>query len=421
MKRILIFLGVIIVLSTLVFVLSSKSVATPSSSKEILRNTSQNLEQSKPQKIQALVNHKITLSKIGSINLKAPQNFAISVAAEGYKQLRFMAFSPDNRLFVTEMYTRGDTKKGKLYIFENFNEKTKKFEKVTTYLQNLRNPNSVAFYTDREGKTWLYLALTDKLIRYQYHQGDIKPHDAGQTIATFPDYGLNYKYGGWHLTRTVAVRDDKIYVAVGSSCNSCEEKETVRASIVQMDPDGKNQKTYATGLRNSVGITFVNNQLFATGMGADHLGNDRPEDNLYTVQEGKNYGWPYCYQYQNKIYEDNSQKWKNKTISCSDVPLAFNDFAAHSAPLGLKFFDESTKMSELKNTFLVALHGAGKTSLDRGNKIVRVQKDIPPEDFITGFLQNGKRVGRPVDIVSNNSNGFFFSDDLAGVIYYIEK
>jgi glucose/arabinose dehydrogenase len=66
-------------------------------------------------------------------------------------------------------------------------------------------------------------------------------------LARFPAYGLSYKYGGWHLTRTVAIHDDKVYVSVGSSCNSCEEKEPERASIIQMDPDGSNARFFAKG------------------------------------------------------------------------------------------------------------------------------------------------------------------------------
>jgi glucose/arabinose dehydrogenase len=415
MKKITLFFVFVLCASVGFFLLHKNKVAAPST------NDAVPISFSTPAKIQIAVPRKVSLKKIGNFNLNVPNDYFLHVAAEGYEQLRFMAFSPDNRLFVTEMHTRNDTKKGKLYIFEQFNTTTKKFDKVSTYLSGLRNPNSVAFYTDKQGTTWLYLALTDKLMRYKYMPGDAKPSSDGQAIATFPDYGLNYKYGGWHLTRTVVVHAHKLYVAVGSSCNSCEEKESVRASIIEMNPDGSDQQTYASGLRNSVGITFVADQLFATGMGSDHLGNDKPEDTLYAVKEGLNYGWPYCYQYKNKIFDDSSQVWKKKIISCAQVPLAWNSFLAHSAPLGLKYFDNSVEIPELKNTFLVALHGAGNVVLDRGNKIVRVQSGLPPEDFITGFLQNKKRLGRPVDIVSNNSKGFFFTDDLNGVIYYVEK
>ena len=109
-------------------------------------------------------------------------------------------------------------------------------------MTGLHNPNSVAFYKDRDGTDWFYLALTDRLVRYRYEAGKDAPSGEPQVLATFPAYGLAYKYGGWHLTRTVVVGGDgKIYVAVGSSCNACEEKEEVRASILQMNPDGTNQ------------------------------------------------------------------------------------------------------------------------------------------------------------------------------------
>ncbi len=82
-----------------------------------------------------------------------------------------------------------------------------------------------------------------------------------ETLIRFPDYGLHYKYGGWHLTRTVAVVDvqgaPRIFVSVGSSCNYCEEDEVLRASVVSMDPDGKHQKIEAQGLRNAVDIHQV--------------------------------------------------------------------------------------------------------------------------------------------------------------------
>jgi len=79
-------------------------------------------------------------------------------------------------------------------------------------------------------------------LRYRYWRGDDAPSGAPEVIATFPDYGLNYKYGGWHLTRSIAFGGGKLYVSVGSSCNACEEDEPIRATALQMDVDGKNQK-----------------------------------------------------------------------------------------------------------------------------------------------------------------------------------
>ena len=76
---------------------------------------------------------------------------------------------------------------------------------MTPYLEHLHNPNTIAFYTDPlTHQMWLYTALTEKLVRFKYEAGDAAPKSPPETLATFPAYGLNYKYGGWHLTRTVA-------------------------------------------------------------------------------------------------------------------------------------------------------------------------------------------------------------------------
>ena len=124
------------------------------------------------------------------------------------------------------MFDLTDNDKGKIYILDEFDEQTGKFGKVETYLSKLKNPNSVQFHTDATGQDWIYIAETDKLTRRKFQKGETVPTDTKpQTIATFPDYGLSYKYGGWHLTRTIAFApNNKLYVSVGSSCNACIEK-----------------------------------------------------------------------------------------------------------------------------------------------------------------------------------------------------
>ena len=206
--------------------------------------------------------HPISLANGRSYELNLPEGFAITVAAQGLRRVRFMAKSPDARIFVTDMYNLADNKRGVVYILDQFDAASGKFGKVTRYLTGLRNPNSVAFYRDRAGVDWLYIALTHQLVRYKYKAGDNAPGSEPEVLASFPDYGLDYKYGGWHLTRTITIGDNgKVYLSVGSSCNACEEKEAVRASVLEMDPDGKNQTHFAKGLRNAVGIRWIDGQL----------------------------------------------------------------------------------------------------------------------------------------------------------------
>jgi glucose/arabinose dehydrogenase len=369
-----------------------------------------------------LVAQKITLGPQRSFNLFLPQGYEIRIAANGFTRPRFMAISPDNRLFVTDMINLSDNTRGEIYILSDFDSSQGRFQTVTPYLKGLHNPNSVAFYADKDKREWLYVALTEKLIRYRYTRGEIAPSSEAETIATFPDYGLSYKYGGWHLTRTVAPGPNgKIYVSVGSSCNSCEEKEEVRATILEMDPDGQNQRISASGLRNAVGLKWVDRQLYATCMGADHLGDDKPADTMYEISDGAFYGWPYCYQSGGAIYSDPKlNPWKSKR-DCKNVPLAFAEFAAHSSPLGLEYFDKTVSDSRLKNSFLVALHGSSNERLRRGYRIARVVKGDVIRDFITGFLQAGRIYGRPADVIRFGKDAFLFTDDHAGLIYYVSK
>jgi glucose/arabinose dehydrogenase len=358
-----------------------------------------------------LIPHRVSLANGKSFELNLPVGYEISIAAQGLKRVRFMAQSPDKRIFVTDMFNLTDNRRGVVYILDQFDQATHQFRKLTKYMSGLRNPNSVAFYTDRNGTNWFYLALTDRLVRYRYEAGKDTPSGPPQVLATFPDYGLGYKYGGWHLTRTVIAGDNgKIYVAVGSSCNACEEKEEVRASILEMDPDGKNQQYYARGLRNAVGLRWTNGKLYATNMGSDHLGYDRPADTFYTIEDGKHYGWPYCFQAGPRVYPD--PKFNHGQFDCRKVPAAVTAFPAHSSPLGLEYFDSS---------FLVALHGSTKKSLRRGYRVVRIGESGVMEDFITGFFDLGNINGRPADIFSFGKDAFLLTDDYSGVVYYVYR
>lgn len=372
----------------------------------------------------ALSPHTITLANGKTFTLNLPEGFDIAIAAQGLKRVRFMAKSPDGRIFVTDMYNRADNSRGTVYILDGFDPQTGRFAKVTPWLQHLRNPNNIAFYTDGGGQNWLYMALTDKLERFKFTPGENAPSSQPEVLATYPDYGLNYKYGGWHLTRTVAFgqaeNKSKLYVSVGSSCNACVEKEEIRATVSVMDPDGRNQHIPSPGLRNAVGLRAVGAKLYATNMGADHLGDRAPDDTMFALEAG-NYGWPYCYFKNGKVYADPLFANSANKSDCKAVPAAYTTFVAHSSPLGLEYFDSTAQDPVLRNSFLVALHGASKKRLGTGYRVVRADGQQKPQDFITGFLQNGVIYGRPCDILRVGPDSFLLTDDYSGVIYYIHR
>ena len=402
---------------------------------------------------QQLKPHPIHLANGKTLVLNLPANFTIGVAAQGLKRVRFMTKSPDNRIFATDMHDLEDNTLGKVYILDGWNEKSGKFAKVTPYLEHLRNPNNLAFYTEsaqngNPGQSWLYLPLTDRLLRYKYKAGDNAPSGPPEVLAQYPDYGLNYKYGGWHLTRTVAFATlhgkTRLYVTVGSSCNACREKEEIRATLTVMDPDGSHREIVAHGLRNAVGMEYIPSMdggaLFATNMGADHLGTGDPEDTFFEldseahpVPSGSNYGWPTCYFDHGLAQADHFISDPQPTdrivpappagppppqFDCTKVPAAYTTFAAHSSPLGLEFFDSANPL--LAESFLVALHGASHPEIGTGYRLVRFHPaNRQPQDFMTGFLVRGKVKGRPCGILRTGPDAFLLTDDLDGVIYYV--
>jgi glucose/arabinose dehydrogenase len=419
-----------------------------------------------------LTPHPIHLANGHTLTLNLPANLTIELAAQNLHRPRFFAESPDHRIFVTDMYNRADNTRGAIYILDGWNESTHTFARTIPYLTHLRNPNDLAFYTDpATHQTWLYTALTDRLVRYRYSPGDTAPTATPEVLAHYPDYGLNYKYGGWHLTRTIAFAtfhgQTHLYVTVGSSCNACTEKEDIRATLSVMNPDGPNPQILATGLRNAVGLAYIpaldGGSLFATNMGADHLGDHAPEDQFFQLYSNDhdgphgsqstchesgdavacipspaNYGWPTCYFDHGTPHPDTLVSAPRPTdhifppppagpppvqFDCTKVPAAYTTFAPHSSPLGLEFFDATNPT--LKNSFLVALHGAGHPRVGTGYRVVRISTTTPhkPEDFITGFLitQNGKPVvkGRPCAILHIAPDTFLLTDDLNGFIYSI--
>lgn len=367
----------------------------------------------------------IHLQKGIDLRLRLPAGYRISIACEDLDRPRFMCMSPDHRLFLTDMFDISDNREGKIYILEDWDSAARQFRTMHTYLDSLQNCNQVAFYNDG-GKEYIYTAETGKLSRYRYHPGDSIPTGRPEILARFPDYGLSYKYGGWHLTRSLAFHRHKLYASVGSSCNACIEKEKVRATIVEMNPDGSGKRFFATGLRNSVGIKWIGDSLWTTYMGRDLIGDDKPQDLFETVKPGRFYGWPYYYQYNDSVYDDlaeqDTAKQRGFPVPPRPAP-AFVAFKAHSAPLGFDYF-EGFEDPLLDHAFLVALHGSTQVNLQRGNAIVKILGPNRYIPIIDGFLSgcaDKDRKGRPCDIMMAGPRSFFFTDDLNGVLYYVWK
>jgi glucose/arabinose dehydrogenase len=354
------------------------------------------------------------------VSFKIAKPFEIKIATEGLGKARFMAMSPDGRLFIPDLVNYNLSHEGSITVLENFNKKTGKFETKNIYLSNLRGVNDVLFYKDQDGQDWIYIALTAHLLRYPYMAGDNKPSGKPEIIIEFPNEQSPGEVSVvWHITRTLSIHDDRIYISVGSGCNACEELAgKLRGMIYSIKPDGSDPQIYADGLRNAVGIEWAEDDLYATANGVDHLGKYAPNEMIYKLSKGLHYGWPYCYELDGKSIQDTSEEWQKQTFSCDYAPVSLSAFEPHSAPLGLKYFQYFHQT--LNNSFLVALHGSFDKDIKAGYQIMRVSKKGEQQIFMSGFqTNNGERIARPVDILQIDKESFFFTDDHGGRLYYV--
>ncbi len=272
-------------------------------------------------------------------------------------------------------------------------------------MSGLTRPSGLELY---QGK--LYVAESNQVVRVDYDDaaGAIANSTPETVVAALTDNGN-------HWSKTIRIRDGWMYVAMGSTCNVCEEEDERRATIMRYRPDGSEAEIYATGLRNSVGMDFApwDGALYATDNGRDLLGDDYPACELNKIEQGKFYGWPQL-NGDNDLDPDFGEG--QEALQKTAIPPAYS-FPAHNAPLGIHFSEQ------LERTALVALHGSWNRSTPDGYKVVALTWDkngnISSRDFAWGFELNGDIVGRPVDIVADGAGGYFISDDYARVIYRI--
>ncbi len=337
-----------------------------------------------------------------AFEITLPEGFQIERFVDGLDKPRFMALSPDNYLFVTDMA------KGKVFgILDMSTMKVKNKTGTKVFAEGLKIPHGIAFYDG-----YLYVGETSQIVRYKYNGFHKKLGEKEIIVPEIPTKG--------HFTRTVSFGPDKkMYISIGSSCNVCIEEDKRRATIMRFNPDGTGGEIFATGLRNSVGLTWhpESKELWATDNGRDWLGDNLPPDEVNIVQEGKDYGWPFCYGDKVPDPDFNDPKTCERTVA----PVV--EIQAHSAPLGLTFYNGSMFPDDYKGDLFIAYHGSWNRSIPTGYKVVRVKikdgKPVSTEDFATGWMTATEKFGRPVDVLVGKNGELFVTDDLGGVIYKI--
>jgi glucose/arabinose dehydrogenase len=341
--------------------------------------------------------------------LKAPAGFHISVFADNIYSARMLVFTPGGELLVSE------SGEGKVVALRD-PKHTGKAVQTVIVLSGLNEPHGMAFY---EGK--FYVAENDKVRRYDWNEATLR--------ATNPQKLADLPTGGGHSTRSIVFHGGKMYVSAGSSCNVCIEKDPRRAAVMEFNLDGTAMRIFAKGLRNAVGVAVnpKTDTVWVTVNGRDWLGDDLPPETIYDLgKDGGDGGWPYCYG--DRVPDSNFTKPGDNR--CQSVLEPKVQMQAHSAPLGLAFYEGTQFPSEYQNSIFVAFHGSWNRSIPTGYKVVHVKLDDKgqpvggAQDFITGWLapgemKKGRWMGRPVGIAFSDDGTMYLSDDSAGEIYRV--
>lgn len=240
---------------------------------------------------------------------------------------------------------------------------------------------------------------------------------------------------GQHPNRTLAVKDGKIWITVGSTCNACDESTPEAATILTTDLNGKNRQIYASGLRNTIGFGWhpISNKLYGMDHGIDMLGDNDQEEELNEIIQGKKYGWAYVYA---------NAKLNPHNIVPRELGLTNADWAKqsenpvllytpHAAPMQMAFYTGAMFPNEYKNDAFVAMRGSWNRNPPSGYEIVRIHFDDAGkpqkiESFLSGFLVKGgapnskdAHFARPTGLAIMKDGSMLLTDDTNNIIYRI--
>ena len=341
---------------------------------------------------------------------RLPAGFSVNLFADGLDNARWLAVAPNGDVFLAEAGA------GKVTLLRDA-DGDGRAELKSTYASGFRDVHGMAFQGD-----WLYVSDSKRVWRLPWHAGATQAGGPRQPVTAAGALGN----GEGHGTRILLFSRDgkRLFVADGSESN-LDEVPSPRASIQSFAPDGSDQQTYASGLRNPVGIALYpgTDDLYAVVNERDGLGDGLVPDYLTRVAPGGFYGWPYAYIGQH-VQPDFHQR--PDLVAKAIVPDLL--FQSHSAPLGLVFYEGSQFPAEYRGSAFVALHGSWNSSKPTGYKVVRVPfRDGRPagyyENFLTGFWSAGSQTaevwGRPVGLAVAADGSLLVADDVGNVVWRV--
>ena len=334
--------------------------------------------------------------------IELPPGFSIEIYAEGVDNARQMVRGDHGTIFA------GSRRAGKLWAITDA-DGDQSADKVRLIGEDLNMPSGVEFMNGA-----LYVGAVERVLRYDNIEFLLdQPPEPVVVTDVLPDK----KHHGWKYLRFGP--DDMLYIPIGVPCNICDEEGF--GEIRRMHPDGSGMDTFASGVRNSVGLAFhpENKQLWFTDNGKDTMGDDIPADELnHAPHAGMHFGIPYCHQ--GDLLDEEFGKGKD----CDDYVAPVAKLDPHGAALGLVFYTGEMFPPEYTNRLFITQHGSWNRTEKSGYQILvlEVQPDgkvLNQQVFASGWLQDEEAWGRPNDVLVMPDGALLVSDDKANVIYRI--
>lgn len=338
--------------------------------------------------------------------LKLPAGFTLEVFARDLGDPRMLVIGDDGTVYAS----RPDP--GEVLALGNGDGRS---EGRRTVLTGLEKAHGLALEDHR-----LYVAGVRKVVA-----ADVQVDGQLGAWRTIVD---NLPDGGQHDRRTLGIGPDGLlYVSVGSSCNACDETNREYATLLRMRPDGGERTVFARGLRNTIGFAWhpVTNELWGMDHGSDWRGDNQPPEELNQITAGGDYGWPVCFGSRQPDPFVVSRHVRDKEAHCQATQPPALTYQAHSAPIGLVFYEGRQFPRDYRNDAFVAMHGSWNRVPPTGYKVVRIRfekgRPVRFEDFLTGFLiEDGKaHFGRPAGLAVTREGALLVSDDANGVVYRV--
>lgn len=291
-------------------------------------------------------------------------------------------------------------------------------ETRTVFLENLNSPFGMTLVGND-----LYVADTDRLLRFHYESGETAIKSQPMKVIDLPGGTLNH-----HWTKNVIASKDgsKLYVTVGSNSNVGEngmDQEEGRAAIWEVDRATGNHRIFASGIRNPNGLAWEprSGALWTAVNERDEIGSDLVPDYITSVKDGGFYGWPYSYYGQ---HVDVRVKPQNPDLVAKAIAP---DYAVgpHTASLGLTFAEGNRLPAQFKEGAFIGQHGSWNRKPHSGYKVIFVpfsagKPSGPPIDVLTGFLNNEeKAMGRPVGVVIDRQGDLLVADDVGNKVWRV--